>query len=38
MIKIVDYGSENLNAITNIYTRLDMSVSVAKIPEDLKNY
>jgi imidazole glycerol-phosphate synthase subunit HisH len=36
MIKIVDYGSGNINAIANIYKRLDMPVSIARGPQDLK--
>jgi glutamine amidotransferase len=35
MIKIVDYGSGNINAIANIYKRLDKPASIARRPEDL---
>lgn len=36
MIKIVDYGSGNINAIANIYKRLDKPASIARSPEDLE--
>jgi len=36
MIKIVDYGSGNINAIANIYKRLDKPASIARRPEDLE--
>lgn len=33
MIAIVDYGSGNINAICNIYKRLNIPVSIANTPE-----
>ncbi len=36
MIGIVDYGSGNVQAIANIYKRLNVSVSMATTPEDLR--
>jgi glutamine amidotransferase len=37
MIKIVDYGSGNINAIANIYKRLNIAVSFAQTPNDLES-
>lgn len=37
MIKIVDYGSGNINAIANIYKRLDTPAGVARCPEELED-
>jgi glutamine amidotransferase len=35
MIAIVDYGSGNIRAITNVYSRLNIATKVARRPEDL---
>jgi glutamine amidotransferase len=35
MIAIVDYGSGNIRAIANVYSRLNIAVKVAKRPEEL---
>ena len=35
MIAIVDYGSGNIRAITNVYSRLNIATKVAKRPEEL---
>jgi len=36
MIAIVDYGSGNIRAITNVYSRLNIEVKVAKRPNELE--
>jgi glutamine amidotransferase len=36
MMAIVDYGLGNIMAFTNVYRRLDISVTVAKHPRDLE--
>jgi|SRR5215813_965438 len=37
MISIVNYGCGNITAIANIYKRLDVPVSIASRPEDLRD-
>lgn len=37
MITIVNYGSGNIRAIANIYKRLNVAVSVASTPEELRS-
>ena len=37
MIKIVNYGSGNIQAILNIYNQLNIECQVANVPEDLMN-
>ncbi len=36
IIAIIDYGLGNIRAFANIYKRLNVAISVAKKPEDLK--
>jgi glutamine amidotransferase len=35
MIAIIDYGLGNINAFVNIYKKLDVSIKIAKVSEDL---
>jgi imidazole glycerol-phosphate synthase subunit HisH len=35
MIVIIDYGLGNINAFVNIYKKLDVSIKIAKVSEDL---
>lgn len=36
MITIIDYGSGNINAISNIYEKLNVPCKIAKFPEDVR--
>jgi glutamine amidotransferase len=37
MITIINYGSGNINAIGNIYERLNIPFTIANTPEEIKN-
>jgi imidazole glycerol-phosphate synthase subunit HisH len=36
MITIIDYGLGNIRAFVNVYERLNIKISVARVPNDLK--